>query len=280
MLRLVKQILIVAGVALAVLGIVVILLAYAAFPVMQYLSRVQDPVAAKRRGEVLDRVTGRTVLAVVAHPDDAEAYAGGLLAKLAGQDNRVVLVVGTSGEKGGNGVPELARVREAEQRTAGSIIGYDRIVFARQPDRGLEDGPRFRELLREVFEEESPRLLVTFDAERQAFGYRHSDHIAAGAASLAVARDFPGVGAAYLFSSSSPDVLVDIGPFIDLKIRGRSAHESQSQGSSLIRRILALLRRLPGAFRPEGRSRFNTPYRQVGIEYSESYRLVELGRPG
>lgn len=266
---------IVAATTVALLVLLVIL-AYAAFPALQYFSRVRDPVTAKRRGSAIAGLRDRTVVVVVGHPDDADVYAGGLLAILARHENRVVLVVGTSGEKGGNGIPNLARVREREQRNAGKIIGYDRIVFARNPDRGLKNNPHFRDQIRRVFEEEEPDVLLTFDAPSQAIGYRHSDHIAAGAASLAVAKEFPSVRRAYLFSSATPNVLVEVKSAVELKTRAREQHVSQTTGNSTARTLLGILRYLPGLWGGDGRRLMAGSYRDVGVEYGEVYRLVRL----
>src|SRR5687768_13960537 len=85
----------------------------------------------------------RRVVAVVAHPDDAEYWISGTLARLVRAGSRVVLVVASDGERGSNrvGSADLAATRRAEQRTAGGVIGYSEIVFLGQPDRAAADGP-------------------------------------------------------------------------------------------------------------------------------------------
>lgn len=271
-----KRVLVIAVTTIVVLLVLLIVAAYGAFPVFRYLSRVRDPAAAKHSGDALARLRGETVVAVTGHPDDAEVYVGGLLALLDRNGNRVVLIVGTSGEKGGNGIPNLAQVREGEQRRAGEILGYDRIVFARNPDRGLENNAHFRRQIREVFEQEQPTVLVTFDAESQSLPYRHPDHAAAGAASLAVAKQFPTVREAYLFSTATPNVLVEVAPYVELKVRAREAHKSQGMGNTRTRQLLSVLRYLPGLFSGNMRSGFTNPYPEVGIESGESYRLLKL----
>lgn len=261
-----------------VIAALLVVAAFAAFPLFRYLSRPADLPAARRNGQALARTRGQTVVVVTGHPDDSEFYTGGTLATLARNGNRVVLVVGTSGEKGGNGIPNLAKVREAEERRAGRIIGYSRIVFARNPDRELKNNARFRDQLRTVFEEERPGILITFDAAKQAVGYRHSDHIAAGAASLEVAKSFPTVREAYLFSSSSPNAIVEVAPQVDVKSRAASMHKSQMEGGTWTRYALRLLRFVfPGSSRrgvPAGM--LASPYAEVGIKNGELFRLVRI----
>ncbi|RJQ55931.1 MAG: PIG-L family deacetylase [Actinobacteria bacterium] len=275
---LIKRILVIAGIAIAALLLILLLVALVAFPLMRYLSRPQDLGKAKRNGVEMSRLKGRTVVSVVAHPDDAEWYAGGALALLKENGNRVVVVVGTSGEQGGNGIPELAKTREAEQRRAGEILGYDRIVFARNPDRGLKNDRHFRSQLLDVFRQEKPDVLITFDSAQPAIGYRHSDHLAAGAASLEVAEDFETVRRAYLFSSANPDVLLEIAPVVEEKDAARQAHESQNeprQGAAGW--LLRLLRHIsPAGSRSGMRAGSANPYPEAGIEYGEPYRLLGL----
>ncbi len=72
------------------------------------------------------------LLAICAHPDDAEMAAGGLLAKAARAGQRVGILHLTKGEMGTRGTP-AERVREAE--AAAAVLGLSAMDFA-----GLEDG--------------------------------------------------------------------------------------------------------------------------------------------
>lgn len=270
----IKKIAIITSITIAIIILLILILVYSAFPLMSYLSRVRNPSAAKKAGEKIKNLRDATVVAVVGHPDDAEFYAGGLLAHLVRNNNRVVLVVGTSGEKGGN-LKNLAETREEEQQMAGKIIGYDRIVFTRNPDRGLKNNAHFREQLTDIFKEENPSVLITFDDDSPAVGYRHSDHLAAGAASLQVANDFPSVQKAYLFSSASPNVLVEIAPYIELKMQGRQAHKSQSNANIWTRKLFSIFFRRRATIR-DNRNMFSNPYPEVGVRNGELYRLVAL----
>lgn len=272
----VKRIALGAGVGLLLALVLLIAFAYLALPLFRYLSRPADPALAKRNGEALAQLRGKTVVAVVAHPDDAEWYVGGTLGILARRENRVVVVLGTSGEKGGNGIPNLAAIREAEQKEAGRILDYSRIVFLRNPDRDLTNNEWVRAQLRDVFEEEEPAALFTFDAERQAAGYRHSDHIAAGEAALAVAKDLPTIRNAYLFSTSSPDVLAEIGPVLKAKGEALSAHQSQRRGNAFARTFFQFFRFLPHTSGENLAAGSALTYKDLGVSYAEPFRRVSL----
>jgi LmbE family N-acetylglucosaminyl deacetylase len=76
----------------------------------------------------------RTLMAVLAHPDDESLGVGGTLAKYASEGPAVVLVTATRGERGrfrGHrpsseehpGPEALARIREAELRAAAAELG-------------------------------------------------------------------------------------------------------------------------------------------------------------
>ncbi len=271
-----KKILIVAGSGLAIIIVLFIAFAYVAMPLFRYLSRPRDVAVAKKNGDALARLRDQSVVAVVAHPDDAEWYAGGTLGMLARNRNRVVVVLATSGEKGGNGIPELAKVREAEQEKAAKTLGYSRVIFLHNPDRGLEDTVRFRDQLANIFEEERPAALLTFDAGEQALGYRHSDHVAAGKTALAVARRFDFIKEAYLFSSSSPDVLFEIAPVVKLKGQALEAHQSQRRGSAWARLFFRFFQFLPHTSGEGLAAGSALRYPELGVKYGEPFRLVRL----
>jgi len=87
--------------------------------------------------DTLDRV-----MVIVAHPDDAESWAGGTVARFALAGKTVVYVVVTSGEKGSADramTPEVLReIREGEQRNAALTLGVREVTFLRYPDCEVE----------------------------------------------------------------------------------------------------------------------------------------------
>src|SRR5690242_7641645 len=94
-------------------------------------------------------------LVIIAHPDDAESWCAGTVARLVDGGTRVTYVVCTSGEKGTTDASarpeEVARQRESEQRAACQQLGVAEVIFLRYPDGDLEDTAVFRgNLVRQI----------------------------------------------------------------------------------------------------------------------------------
>ena len=230
-----------------------------------------DPAAAKAAGDQLLASRDTTVLVVVAHPDDAEYWAGGTLALLARHDH-VVLLMGTSGEKGDAGlVPGLAAIRERLQREAGAILGYRDIVFLRNPDGGLSQAAAYRGEVESAFRKYRPTIVVTFDIAKEAAVYHHPDHEAAGRTATAIAESAGGV-TLYLFHTRAPDVAVDYSAVRDSKARAFAILGSYRDYAPVVGWLNRVLRG------PLGRSGVSYGGRavlaRVGIAYGELFRKV------
>lgn len=113
------------------------------------------------------------ILAIGAHPDDIEFACGGILAKMASQNKKIVMVDLTSGEKGTNGTPDQRR-RESE--AASALIGANR-VFLDFVDCEIADTYEGRLKIVKVIREYKPRLVI---APMWEGGQNHPDHIACG----------------------------------------------------------------------------------------------------
>jgi LmbE family N-acetylglucosaminyl deacetylase len=84
---------------------------------------------------------GRTILVVLAHPDDESIACGGTLARLSGAGARVILLCATRGERGGPTGPVrddiLAQTRENELVRAASALGIAEVILMDHPDGEL-----------------------------------------------------------------------------------------------------------------------------------------------
>lgn len=178
------------------------------------------------------------VLAFGAHPDDVELSAGGTLAKLAHQGKRCAIVDLTRGELGTRG---SAALRDEEASDAGQILG-----LVHRENLGLSDG---------FFEENEENLLRVISAIRRlrpavilanALSDRHPDH---GRAASLVARAAFLSGLAKIHTGTAhdpedpwrpravyhyiqdydrtPDVVMDITGFVDVKMAAIHAYKSQ-----------------------------------------------------
>ncbi len=110
------------------------------------------------------------VLAVCAHPDDAELGCAGLLLRCKAAGARVGVVDLTRGELGSRG---NAALRNEERARATAILGMDVRLDLDLPDGFVERSVEYRTRLVEVIRSERPRMLVGPYWEDH-----HPDHVA------------------------------------------------------------------------------------------------------
>ena len=97
------------------------------------------------------------VLAVCAHPDDAELGCAGLLLRCKAAGARVGVVDLTRGELGSRG---NAALRNEERARATAVMGLDLRLDLDLPDGFVERSVEYRTRLVEVIRSERPRMLV------------------------------------------------------------------------------------------------------------------------
>jgi len=181
------------------------------------------------------------VLALGAHPDDAELFAGGTLALLAAQGMRVAVVALTRGEYGSRGTVEQ---RANEARAAAEVLHVAHGSLA-LPDSRLADSDEQRLAVATALRRLRPRLLLTHAPDG-----RHPDHDAAhqlvrSARFLANMARAPIEGKRWQVPRTlsflgndagtppAPDVVVTYGEDIfQLKLRALRAYASQFAGSA------------------------------------------------
>lgn len=234
-------------------------------------TNITDPAAAKALGDSLLTAHDTTVLVVVAHPDDLEFYAGGTAISLA-KRNRVILLMGTSGEKGAGGWPGVATVRERLMLETARIAGYADVVFLRHPDQGLGQAAAYPGEVKAAYLKYKPTIVLSFDASDEAQGYRHVDHEAAGRTAAAVARQIGGA-TLYLFSSSAPDVLVDYAPVAETKAKAFATVGNYRIVNPFYAYLVQPVLRLRNP--PIGPSYgMRASFPSVGVSYGEVFRRV------
>ncbi|MFN8379218.1 MAG: PIG-L deacetylase family protein [Anaerolineae bacterium] len=202
-----------------------------------------------------EQSTGATppmrVMALFAHPDDPEFFAGGTLALWAEAGAELIYVLATSGDKGSSDPDmtseRLIEIREEEQRRAAAVIGCQDVTFLRHCDGELTPSLALRRDLVRMIRLKQPQIVVTNDPTTFWYDHRainHPDHRAIGEVTLAAvfptARDrlnYPemeaeGLGPhkvkqVYLAGASHPNVKVDIAATIERKITALREHKSQ-----------------------------------------------------
>ncbi len=130
-----------------------------------------------------------TVLALVPHPDDAEFFCGGTLAKMAQEGARVVIVVASDGQKGSfeHDRETLVAVRAEEARQAAAVLGAEPPILLGHPDLELDRLPPglLREQFVRLIRQYRPDVVIAEDAFARL--EPHPDHRAvAWAASDAI----------------------------------------------------------------------------------------------
>jgi N-acetyl-1-D-myo-inositol-2-amino-2-deoxy-alpha-D-glucopyranoside deacetylase len=138
--------------------------------------------------------TPKTILAVLAHPDDESFGMGGTLALYARQGHHVYLICATRGEAGTvdehylEGFSSIAELREGELRCAAQHLGLKEVIFLDYRDSGMTgsaDNAHPQAHVNAPLEEVAakvvghmralrPDVVLTFDP---IGGYRHPDHI-------------------------------------------------------------------------------------------------------
>lgn len=178
------------------------------------------------------------VLAIVAHPDDADIFAGGTLAKHADRGDSVTIAHMTRGEYGTVDRSEeaIAAIREEEARASAETLGADCTFL------GFEDGRityslENRLAIVDAIREYEPDLIVTHFEDDM-----HPDHSATSklVTDAYYMASLPNVETefephdpnnVYFFgkptSSFEPDVYVDISEYQERKERAIDHHESQ-----------------------------------------------------
>jgi LmbE family N-acetylglucosaminyl deacetylase len=202
------------------------------------------------------------ILVVGAHPDDAEIFAGGVIAKNKGTHIAVV-TYGTLGHPITS--PEQLRdVREKEARKAAEILGAS-ISFLGYEDGNVRASRELKQSLIELIREIRPNIILTHDPCDN-----HPDHRETGLAvkDAAFLSQFPLIKtekAAHLvgniytfgFEPFHGTLYIDITEVFDRKMTAIYKHESQLEFSKFIAQQTALQNKVWGA--------------RVGVEYAELF---------
>jgi len=191
--------------------------------------------------------TPEVVLAVYAHPDDADVACGGSLARWAKAGTSVHLIVCTDGGKGTTDpsvqASELVAQRAGELGESSAVIGLCSVLNLGFPDGELADSEAFRCTLVEHVRRLRPDVVCGHDPTAVFFGqtyFNHRDHRIAGTALLdavspaaALPLYFPEAGpphqvATVLLSGTlEPDEWVDVTDTVDAKAAAVECHRTQ-----------------------------------------------------
>ena len=227
------------------------------------------------------------MLAVFAHPDDAEICAGGVMAKWASAGREVHLLILTNGDRGSTDPTvsraELAATRRDETEAAADVMGLASARVLSTHDGELENTSIIREAVTRRIREVRAETVVSCDPTTVFFEnryYNHSDHRTAGW--IALDSCFPGSGNPHFFSeqlgeglrtqdvfdewlgwSNEPNRTEDVSGFFDAKIQALARHASQlTEGIRFWDETMRREAKASGA--------------KIGMELAEEFRVLDL----
>jgi LmbE family N-acetylglucosaminyl deacetylase len=180
------------------------------------------------------------ILAVVAHPDDAEMVCAGTLARAKREGAVVGICVLCLGDKGQPHKPvaNLASKRRKEMIASARMLGA-RLFFGTVPDGRLADEAPTRLKLIEIFRQFKPTLVLAHPPEDYHFDHRSASALAEAATWFCASRGHKTRSAPIPRAPSlwwtdtvgmhafTPGFFVDITETISLKARMLACHETQ-----------------------------------------------------
>lgn len=182
------------------------------------------------------------ILAVVAHPDDAEILCAGTLARAQADGATIGICVFCQGDKGqpDPSIENLGDQRREEMYQAANILGAE-LYFGEIPDGTLADCPDSRQILLEHYRHFRPTLILSHSESDYHADHRAASAIAEAASWFSASRGhasrhkpLPEPPALWWMDTArtidfQPEFYVDISNFIDTKHRMLACHHSQIQ---------------------------------------------------
>jgi len=195
--------------------------------------------------------TPQRVLVITPHPDDADFWCSGTIAKWISDGATVRYVLCTDGGKGTTdpniSSAELSKIREQEQADAAESLGVQELVLLHHPDGFLEDDDEFRKELVRQIRQVQPDVVLCPEPYRKNLAW-HRDHRITGQVTLDAvfpcARDHlhfvelwrdeglepHKTGTILFWGTEQADTIIDISDSMDAKFKAVSAHQSQMDG--------------------------------------------------
>jgi len=216
------------------------------------------------------------VLAIVAHPDDAELLCAGTLARAKADGAAITISVLCRGDKGQpeKKVANLAAIRKQEMTASAALLGA-RLFMGTSLDGTLADGQSERLKLIEVFRQFKPTLVLAHSPEDYHPDHRAASALAEAASWFCASRghktrsDATETAPALWWMDTvtmigfTPGFYIDISEFLALKTRMLACHKTQ------------LKRGKDADFSPLGelmQQQYGARGVQAGVEAAEAFR--------
>jgi N-acetylglucosamine malate deacetylase 1 len=220
-----------------------------------------------------------TMLVIAPHPDDSILGAGGTMARFVSRNGRVVVLT-IAAHRPPLYTDDVFRMTVEEAQNAHAVIGVSKSLFLNIPAQSLPkmDHHELNQAILQVLDQENPGIVLMpyFD--------RHCDHRAVFESAMVATRPTKGSGgipviAAYEVLSSTfnnaphiepnftPNWIVEIGDFIDIKLKALQCCESQIGPIPHPRSCEAIS--ALALFRGS----------QVGMTYGEGFHIIRMVAP-
>ena len=227
--------------------------------------------------------TPQRVMVVIPHPNDAEFWCGGSIARWISEGATVRFVICTDGDKGTTdpsvSASDLSVLRRREQANAAGELGVQELVSLGRADGGLEDVDDFRrELVRQI-RQVRPDVVVCPEPYRKNLAWHRDSRIAGQVTLDAVfpcARDHlhfeelwrdeglepHKTGTVLFWGAEAPNTFVDIGASIEAKARAVKAGKTRIAGQT-VEEIDAFIRQ-----------QAKDGVGDSGVSYGEAFRRI------
>ncbi|MFX0138544.1 MAG: PIG-L deacetylase family protein, partial [Candidatus Hodarchaeota archaeon] len=184
------------------------------------------------------------ILAIGAHPDDIDFFAGGTIAQFCKEGREAYFLITTNGQRGSlrsdTDPKTLIATREKEAKAAAEVLGVKEVFFLGYKDGFLDRTPHLelREQFIKYIRKLKPNILMTFDPWNP---YEpHSDHRKVSLAAFEScyfchyplfhpeSKPIHFVSEIWLFRSPNPDTWIQL-KNVRSKVKALSKHASQIQ---------------------------------------------------
>ena len=220
------------------------------------------------------------LLAIMAHPDDAELLCAGTLIKTAALGKRVGVLDLSSGEMGSSGSADL---RAQEAARSAEVMGLVERRTAGLPDADLENDRASRLVVAQHLRELRPRVVVTHWTVGRHRDHRVACELVRDACFLSGLRKLDVEGrpfrprklvyaTAFREDADPPDLVVDVTDQVDAKFEALSCYTSQFEGVTGIGEVY------PGGNRPlfeQIRAKMAHYGSLIRVDYGEPFRVSE-----
>lgn len=220
------------------------------------------------------------VLAIVSHPDDADIFCGGTIAKHADRGDDVAIVHMTRGEYGGLGDTDQSAVaakRTEEAKASGEVLGASSVEFLDFLDGRVTYSLENRIELVRTIREHAPSIVLTHYADDMHPDHRTTSELVTDAYYMAslplvdVDQDPCEVDNVFFFgkptSEFEPSTVVDVTGYQDRKERAVEQHDSQVEFLQEHGGIDAEFDNLLSGLRSEA----ETLGTRFGVQYAEGF---------